>query len=90
MLDIMVVVSFCSTKKFAPEWGIFCLESLTTLGCCVCPLLVCSNIFCIFESTRRYFHSLQKNIQASLILFHLFIRIFVEDKCGKTQTIWQR
>ena len=40
--------------------------------------------FRIFESTRRYFHSLQKNIQASLILFHSFIRIFVEDKCGKT------
>ena len=31
--------------------------------------------FRIFESTRRYFHSLQKNIQASLILFHSFIRI---------------
>ena len=35
------------------------------------------------ESTRRYFHSLQKNIQASLILFHSFICIFVEDKCVK-------
>ena len=32
--------------------------------------------FCIFEKIRRYFHSLQKNIQASLILFHSFIRIF--------------
>ena len=31
--------------------------------------------FRIFEKTRRYFHSLQKNIQASLILFHSFIRI---------------
>ena len=36
--------------------------------------------FCIFESTRRYFHSLQKNIQASLILFHSFIRIFVPNR----------
>ena len=35
-----------------------------------------ARIFCIFESTRRYFHSLQKNIQASLILFHSFITIF--------------
>jgi hypothetical protein len=36
---------------------------------------------------------LQKNIQASLILFHSFIRIFVEDKCGKTPSspylMWQ-
>ena len=69
--------SFSNTPEICPGMGhFFCLESLTTLGCCVCPLLVFSNIFCIFEINSKILSLVAKNIQANLILFHSFIRIF--------------
>ena len=81
MLDIMVVVSFCSTKKFAPEWGIFLLGKFNDIR------MLCLPSACVFKYiwvNSKILSLVAKNIQACLILFHSFICIFVRVKAPET------